>query len=167
MKTLPKQQPLDTNVLVALVDSHDKWHARAIALRDALKAEEVDVVYFDPVINEAVSVLARRSEEQKRSEQFGDLLNTLMQQVSVQNVTWLSSETLRLYEDVLDLVRRTSGRMNFHDALIALGCKELGIQTIVSFDKDFDEVDWLTRVDTPTAVSAVFQPPDKDKDELG
>jgi predicted nucleic acid-binding protein len=107
MKTLPKQAALDTNVLVALVDSHYKWHARAIALRDALKAEEVDVVYFDPVINEAVSVLARRSEEQKRSEQFGDLLNTLMQQVSVQNVTWLSSETLRLYEDVLDLVRRT------------------------------------------------------------
>lgn len=67
MKSHLKQAVLDTNVLVALVDSHDKWHARAVALRDALKAQEVEVVYFDPVLNETVSVLARRSEEQKRS----------------------------------------------------------------------------------------------------
>lgn len=58
---------IDTNVLVSLVDIHDKWHSRAVALRDALKATEVDLLYFDPVVNETVSVLGRRTEEQKRT----------------------------------------------------------------------------------------------------
>lgn|GEM_PF-5284275 len=54
---------IDTNVLVALVDQQDKWHASSDALREALKIKNVLLVYFDPVINEAFSVLAKRAQE--------------------------------------------------------------------------------------------------------
>ena len=36
-----------------------------------------------------------------------------------------------------------------HDALIALGCRELGIELIVTFDEDFERIPWLTRIVKP------------------
>ena len=47
---------LDTSVLVALVDTRDKWHSAATVIKDALKAGGVGLIYLDPVINETISV---------------------------------------------------------------------------------------------------------------
>jgi len=147
-----KQAVIDSNVLVALVDRRDKWHPKAQALHIALKAENVDLVYFDCVLNETISVMARRAEEQQRSAQFPSLLNELLRRVPENMVTWVSAEIQRLYRPIIELVRQTGGILNFHDALIALSCQELGIQIIVSFDEDFDQVTWLTRVASPDNV---------------
>jgi predicted nucleic acid-binding protein len=155
--TTPRHAAIDTNVLVALVDRRDHWHAGAHALREALQRVATNVVYFDSVINEAVSVLARRAQEQGRSSQFLDLLDILTHQVPPEAITWVSAETERLYDQVIALVRNTSGKLNFHDALIALGCRELAIANIVSFDPDFEQVTWLTRVETPDAVMTAFR----------
>jgi len=80
-----------------------------------------------------------------------------MYHVPAEAITWLSVETQRLYDQVLILVRNTSGDLNFHDALIALGCQELGVHFIASFDADFDRVAWLTRLDTPDTVMAALK----------
>jgi len=80
-------------------------------------------------------------------------LENLSQQVPEDIITWLLRETQRLYRDVLNLVRETYGELNFHDALIALGCRELGVGFIASFDRDFDRITWLTRVAEPEAVA--------------
>jgi len=45
---------IDTSVVVALADTHDKWHVHAVALRDALLASGIRQLYFDCVINEAI-----------------------------------------------------------------------------------------------------------------
>jgi len=149
---------IDTNILVALVDRLDKWHASAEALREAFKAKNAGLVYFDPVINEAFSVLARRAQEQRRSRQeVSGLLDTLTHLVPKEAITWVSSETQGLYEQVVALVRDTSGELNFHDALIALNCRLCGIKVIASFDHDFDQVEWLSRVETPEEVVAAFE----------
>jgi len=66
---------IDSNVLVALLDGHDKWHSKAKENYVALESKGAGFVYFDCVMNEAISVLARRSEEQKRSEEFLLLLS--------------------------------------------------------------------------------------------
>ncbi len=158
--TMPNsnQVVLDTNVLVALVDRLDKWHAGAEALREAFRAENAGLVYFDPVINEALSVLARRAIEQKRPrEEISDLLDALMDLVPKEAITWVSSETQRLYDQVVALIRNTSGELNFHDALIALNCRLCGIRVLASFDRDFDQVEWLTRVETPYQVATAFE----------
>jgi len=44
------------------------------------------------------------------------------------------------------LVHSSSGKLNFHDALIALTCQERDIPAIASFDADFDSIAWLTRI---------------------
>jgi len=74
---------------VALVDSRDKWHASALALRDALKASGAALVYYDPVLSEAISVLARRANDQGRSREFASLLDAVMSHVPAQAITWL------------------------------------------------------------------------------
>jgi predicted nucleic acid-binding protein len=156
----PKRVLMDTNVLVALLDARDTWHASAQALREALKATAVSLVYCDAVVNETIGVLARRAQEQRRVDQFAGLVEALLHQVPTEAIVWLSSETQRLYDQVIELVRTTSGDLNFHDALIALGGQLLGVDIIASFDRDFDQVAWLTRVGTPEAVMAIFdQPP--------
>jgi predicted nucleic acid-binding protein len=157
--TMPtsNQVVLDTSVLVALVDRRDKWHTRAESLRETFRGKSTELIYFDPVINETFSVLARRAQEQGRSHEFSGLLESLTRLVPKEAITWISPETPVLFEEVVALMRSTSGRLNFHDALIALTCRSFGIRVIASFDRDFDQVDWLTRVETPEAVVAAFQ----------
>jgi predicted nucleic acid-binding protein len=137
---------VDTNVLVAQVDNHDKWHAQAQKTGSKLKALGYASVYLDCVMNESVGVLARRTVEQKRPSDFLPTLSALQLKVPDDAITWVSKETERLYNDIINLIRQTDGKLNFHDALIALCCQELGIQFIFSFDRDFDDVDWLTRI---------------------
>lgn len=143
---------LDTSLLVGLLDSRDKWHSQAVAIRDALQAVGAAVVFVDPVVNEVVSVLARRMEEQQRTEQFTVALTRLESLISPDMVTWISASTEQLYGQVLALVREHEGRLNFHDALIALACRELEIEHLAGFDRDFDRVDWLVRIGDADAI---------------
>jgi len=55
----------------------------------------------------------------------------------------------RLYAQIIALIRSSSGALNFNDALIALACRERGIEAIVSFDEDFDQVEGLRRLARP------------------
>ena len=137
---------IDANVLVGLLDECDKWHGTAVAIRDALDEADAELVYFDCVLNEAISVLARRAGEQRRPEQFDALLDQLTRLIPASDVTWVSGEIQRLYDEVVGLVRSSAGELNFHDALIALICRKEGISVLVSFDRDFDQVGWLARV---------------------
>jgi len=146
---------IDANVLVGLLDDRDKWHEAARALRDALDETGMEQAYFDCVINETISVVARRTSDQGRAEQLDDLLEQLSRLIPVEDITWASGEIRRLYPEILKLVRSSSGRLNFHDALIALLCQEQRVSVLVSFDRDFDIVDWVTRIEQPAEVAEI------------
>jgi predicted nucleic acid-binding protein len=143
---------IDTNVLVAISDSQDKWHKKALILLDMLKIQGVRIIYFDCVLSETVSVMARRAEEQKRSNQFPALLDNLLQNIPLENITWISLEIQKMYSDVMKLIRDHFGILNFNDSLIALSCRDLNIGAIVSFDRDFDQISWLQRISLPEDV---------------
>jgi predicted nucleic acid-binding protein len=142
---------IDSNVLVALIDRRDKWHVAANVLLSTLKERGLQPVYFDCVLNETISVLARRAEEQRRSEELPALLAQLLTQVPREIIVWVSGETQHLYDEIVELVVSSSGWLNFHDALIALSCRELGIPFVASFDADFDNISWLTRLAGPAS----------------
>jgi predicted nucleic acid-binding protein len=137
---------VDTSLLVGLVDRSDKWHTHSVALREAFKASSAEMVYFDCVVNETVSVLARRARERRRTEEFADLFATLISSVPRQAITWISTQTECLYAEIMAMVRDTDGDLNFHDALIALAAREADIRWVASFDGDFDGIAWLTRL---------------------
>ena len=147
---------IDTNVVVALADTHDKWHTRSVALRDALLAAQAPLVYFDCVMNEAIGVIGRRAEEQNRSDQFSRLLAGLLTIVPESGITWIAASAQRLFPLIVEQCRQHQGRLNFHDALMALACQELGVSAIVSFDGDFDHVAWLRRISDASQVQGLI-----------
>lgn len=110
---------IDANVLVGLLDDQDKWHDAATALRDGLNKAEFELIYFDCVINETISVVARRARDQGRTEQLRAVLNRLIELIPAAEITWASGEIRRLYPEILGLVRQSGGQLNSHDALIA------------------------------------------------
>lgn len=55
--------------------------------------------------------------------------------------------------DARDKCRSHEGRLNFNDALIGLVTRELSIRTILSFDKDFDEISWLERLSDSSKIT--------------
>jgi predicted nucleic acid-binding protein len=94
--------------------------------------------------------------EQRRSDEVPGLLDNLTNLVSKEAITWISFQTKCFYDQVVALIRDTSGELNFHDALIALSCRLFNIRAIASFDRDFDQVEWLTRVEKPSEVISAF-----------
>jgi predicted nucleic acid-binding protein len=50
------------------------------------------------------------------------------------------------------LIRRTQGKVNFHDALLAQTALSLDISHIVSFDANLDEVSAWKRIGKPEDV---------------
>ena len=148
---MTEQTAIDSSVLVALIDSRDKWHVEANTLLSVLRDRGLQPVYFDCVLNEAISVLARRAEEQKRSDEFSALLARLLTQVPREIIVWISGETEHLYDEIIELVVSSSGGLNFHDALMVLTCRELGIPYVASFDTDFDNISSLMRLGGPVS----------------
>jgi predicted nucleic acid-binding protein len=148
------QAVIDSSILVALLNPRDLWRVQALSLQDALLDAGVTPVYFDCVVAEAISAAVRRLHEKGRVAEVQALLDRLSAQVPRDMLTWILPDVPRIYAQVLDLIRASSGELNFHDALIALACRERGIPTIASFDPDFDRIPWLKRLATPVDVIA-------------
>jgi predicted nucleic acid-binding protein len=58
---------IDTSVPIGLLDPQDVWHDPATALQQAFKVHGASVAVFDCVLAEAISTMARRIHEQRRS----------------------------------------------------------------------------------------------------
>jgi predicted nucleic acid-binding protein len=140
---------IDTSVLIGLLDPQDVWHGPAVALKQALQAQRAEVAVFDCVLAEAVSTMARRIHEQRRSADLDFLLTRIRTDYPTDGILWVLPDVPVLYHDILDLVRSSVGALNFNDALIALSCRLRDIPLVASFDRDFDDVDWLKRVAKP------------------
>ena len=107
-------------------------------------------------MNEAIGVIGRRAEEQGRSDQFSRLLAGLLTIVPESGITWIAASAQRLFPLIVEQCRQHQGRLNFHDALMALACQELGVSAIVSFDGDFDHVAWLRRISDANQVQGLI-----------
>jgi len=140
----------DSNFIIALVDKRDKWRQQALTLQNALKEENAELVYLDCVINETISVLGRRLEEKGRSSEFETVLEKIAEIVPPEDITWIYPEVRTLYREILSLVKAYNGSLNFHDALIIVAAKQMKTFLIISFDKDFDQVEGITRIKHPS-----------------
>jgi predicted nucleic acid-binding protein len=143
---------VDSSVLVGMLVPNDVWHTRTVDLWATIEANGHRAVILDCVVAEAISVAVRRLREKGFIAEVQTLLDSLDTHVPYDMITWISSDTRRLYPQVLGLIRSSSGELNFNDALIALACRERDIPAIASFDADFDQVSWLRRIAQPEDV---------------
>ncbi|MCD6554117.1 MAG: type II toxin-antitoxin system VapC family toxin [Anaerolineae bacterium] len=146
---------IDTSVLIGILDPKDAWHPQAMDLKEALKMHEASVAVFDCVLAEAISTMARRIHEQRREQDLDKLLDCLQTEFPADAVLWILPDVPMLFAETIELVRSSSGVLNFNDALIALSCRNRGIPFLASFDRDFDHVAWLTRVATSEDLASI------------
>ncbi len=149
---MPARIGLDTTFIVGLVDEQDLWRARALDLQIALEAHDFKPVVFDCAITEVISIIARRTYEKRRAAELTVLLQRIRARFPTHSLVWLYQDLPSLYDEVVALVEQTGGELNFNDALIALACRERGIDYLASFDADFDRVAWLKRIARPDQV---------------
>ena len=137
---------MDTSFIVAFMDRKDHHHKKALEIQDKIEKVDVELICVDCVVNEVYSVMARKLIERKMSEKFfkvADMIANFLKDIDVVNAyRYLPN----FHFEVINLMKRTEGRLNYHDALMALCCKEESISKIVTLDSDFDEVEWLERI---------------------
>lgn len=146
---MPTRIALDTSFVAGLIDDKDLWHAAAHALRPVIDTADYQMFVFDCVMTEAVSVLARRTHEKRRTTQLSSLLTYLRTEFPTRSIVWLYPDLPKLYDEVVALVEQSGGELNFNDALIALACRDRNIPYLASFDADFDQIAWLKRLARP------------------
>lgn len=146
---IPLKVIIDSNVLVGLLNPLDHWHQHSIAFSEALNSSNVHLVYLDCVMSEVTSVVVRRLFEKQKPDEIERFFDSLTTFLPEDHITWAFSAVPRLYTDVITLIRKTQGQLNFHDALIALICREQQIKFIASYDTDFDQITWLSRIANP------------------
>ena len=115
---------VDTSVLVALFVSDDTWHPQAMSLVSDLRQNQASVIYFDCVVAEALSTAVRRLHERRQAARIPAVLRRFRTELPAIAITWILQDTERMYETILALVEQSNGVLNFHDALIALACRE-------------------------------------------
>jgi len=140
---------VDTSVLVALFVPDDTWHPQATSLASDLRQNQASVIYFDCVVAEVLSTAVRRLHERHQAARIPAVLQRFRRELPAAAITWILQDTERMYEPILTLVEQSNGGLNFHDALIALACREREISVIASFDPDFDLIPWLSRLTSP------------------
>jgi len=137
---------LDANVLVAWFDESDSLHARATALVEELEHQGVELVMLDVIVGEAVSVLCRRCRDKKNMPTLPVMLSKLRQWLDPSNIMWVGVEVERVYNEILDVVDASRGRLNFNDALLVVLQREGRIGSLATFDGAFAGVDGFTLI---------------------
>lgn len=137
---------LDTSYLVGLFDQSDLWHSQSMEIYRLLRQRQVSVYYFDCVLNELLTVLARRCRENSRTQPFPEVAQQVNQVISTAAITWIYPYTQEWYAQCLSIMLDTQGQLNFHDALIVVATQELGIPALVSFDSGFDLLQTVDRL---------------------
>jgi hypothetical protein len=132
---------VDANVIVALLDVRDVHHDRTLKLINRLEDEQKDLVLMDCILNEVYTVLARRSLE--RGYRLSEIVSKVKNDLESFEIIEAYLLVNRIHDKVIELMTKTDGRLNYHDALICLVMKEKGINKIATFDKDFKEINWL------------------------
>lgn len=133
---------IDTNVIVALIDNKDVHHAKALDLIIKIEDDNNSFIILDCVVNEVFSVLARRSLQRGYSfKSAAEKFNIEMKKFDITRVYPLVH---RMNDSIVNFMITNNGILNYHDSLICLAMKHKKIKNIATFDKGFNNIEWLT-----------------------
>jgi len=145
---------VDTNVIVSFIDEKDKWHNRSLELIARADSEGWKGVILDLILFEAISVISKRLNERGRlpkgslspTDDVSEKIDKIVE-IFLKQVTWTGNMIGLWFGEIIDIVKRSNGRLNFNDAFIVVFCLKNGINFILSFDRDFDEIDFIKRIE--------------------
>lgn len=125
---------VDSSVFIALADRKDQWHEQAIALLPRIRDETI--IISDLIIAEVLTTIGKRC--------GGKTAETLYHYFTDScDLIPLDDDTR---EGAVRICVRYDGTLSLSDALSVLIMERKGIDSILSFDSDFDRVDTITRI---------------------
>lgn len=137
---------VDTSVLLAIVDSKDKWNITAEAIFDELEEKNIEFYIFDCVANELISVIGKRLMEARREKEYEDIIKRALEYIKLEKLFPVYDLVIPRYDEIINTIIESNGKLNFHDSLIIIAAREYSIKYIASFDSDFDEVKGIIRI---------------------
>ena len=133
---------LDTNVILRYLTRDDEAKAEAChRLFQRVKQGEEELFTCEAILSEVVYVLSSRRAPYRLSH--GEIRSRLEPIISLRG---LRLPQKRVYIRALDLYA-SSRSLDFEDALAAAHMEQQGVREIVSYDKDFDLLAGLQRVE--------------------
>ena len=130
----------DANFLIALLDAADVHHEHARSLLEELQQDPAQFFISDVLINEVLSVLAKRCEAKKRSAAFAAFAKRFQAVIRDFPILCLYALVPQHYGALVRIMVRSEGRFNFHDSLLVLFLKEVPKLTLVTLDQDFKTI---------------------------
>lgn len=128
---------LDANFVIALMDASDLHHERAKKIHQRITATEFELFLSDVVLNETLSVLARRHESKKIKQPFQDVITRFKGAIASLPILSLYELVPQNYARLMGLMAKYDAKLSFHDALIVLFLRQVPEVRLVSFDEDF------------------------------
>ena len=125
---------IDTCYLLSLINVMEKNHEKAIQLLEYIDEEET-------LINSTVLLEMLNRLKKKRYEKHRNTIIDLL--YGMDNIHYLTTED---YDNALEICKNYGFSINFSDCTILESMKQYNINSIVSFDSDFDKADEIKRI---------------------
>ena len=128
---------VDTCILVAYYNDRDRDHERGVELiKKAVKGEYGKIYISDYVFDELLTVVFVRTKNHKKAVRVGEIiLDSGIEILRVDEKAFL---------DAFELFKKL--KMSFTDCTILSLSKSYGIDTIMTFDKAFEHINWIKTV---------------------
>jgi predicted nucleic acid-binding protein len=96
---------LDTNIIVACLDTKDAQHAQAKAIVDEMQTKSHTLIYLDAVIAETVSTLTNKFKRFQRLEELAGTLTKLRAEL-FPNRVWTLNSIEQFMEEAMIVVEQ-------------------------------------------------------------
>ncbi len=133
---------LDANVLISLIDQADRHHQRAVGVYEKI-SQQGEIFLSDVVVNETLTVMARRHERLQIGSQFAEFVKRFKEFIAPIPILSVYEMVSQNYQHIMNFMVKYHARLSFHDALIVLFLTEVPEVFLVTFDEDFSLVEGL------------------------
>ncbi|MEA1909306.1 MAG: PIN domain-containing protein [Euryarchaeota archaeon] len=127
---------VDSSYYIAIVDTKDQWHKKALELSEYIETNISVVSSF--IISEVVTEIGRRSGGKVAYNLYNYFTDNC-------KIIYINRDLL---SESMEIVLKYDGTLSLADATSVAIMDNMKIGEIISFDSDFDKVDFINRVHT-------------------
>ncbi|MEA1863977.1 MAG: PIN domain-containing protein [Euryarchaeota archaeon] len=127
---------VDSSYYIAIVDTKDQWHKKSLELSEYIENSISVVSSF--IISEVVTEIGRRSGGKVAYNLYNYFTDNC-------KIIYIDRDPL---SESMEIVLKYDGTLSLADAASIAIMDNMKIGEIISFDSDFDKVDFIRRIHT-------------------
>ncbi len=127
---------VDSSYYIAIADTKDQWHKKALELSEYIETNISVVSSF--IISEVVTEIGRRSGGKVAYNLYNYFTDNC-------KIIYINRDLL---SESMEIVLKYDGTLSLADAASVAIMDNMKIGEIISFDSDFDKVDFINRIHT-------------------